>query len=94
MNASIDVYVSYIGIKSITLGGSKCIEHQNSKSEFRRGRVVTRFNSEADLNQFLQFAIDSGWPFADSDYKMNTAYQHICKMIDEGIVSGAIKKLE
>ena len=92
MSTSIDVYVSYVGTESVTLGGVKCIDYQSSNSEFRRGRVVNRFDTKEDLNKFLQFAIDSGWPFADSDYKMGTAYQHISRMSDEGIVSGIVKR--
>ncbi|MEJ2046285.1 MAG: hypothetical protein P8X74_21690 [Reinekea sp.] len=93
MNTSVDVYVSYVGTNSVTLGGSKCTNYRNSNSEFRRGRVVNRFESKKDLTKFLQFAIDSGWPFTDTDYKMVSAYQNILKMSDDGLVSGTIKRL-
>jgi len=91
MPSSPSVYVTYIGLKSITLGGDNCGNYKAAIFEIRRGRVVNRFDSEAELNDFLQDCIDRGMPFSD-DTKSN-AYQEACQLKSSGKVRGVLKSV-
>lgn len=86
MSHTSPVYVGYIGIKSVTLCGVGCNSYRTETSENRRGCIVNRFGSEAELNGFLQRCISEGIPFA-ADLKSN-AYQEVCDLITSGCLQG------
>ena len=83
-----DAYVAYIGLKSVTLGGSDCLKYSLANHEFRRGYTVNRFDSEEQVNNFLQSCIDNRLSFAD-DVKSN-AYQEGTALVKTGILSGDV----
>lgn len=85
------VYVAYIGLTSVTLGGSNFNAYKTSCSEFRGGQIINRFKNESELNSFLQICIDKGVPFSDS-IKSN-AYQEICQLKAEGYIQGVLKSV-
>ncbi|MFT6791396.1 MAG: hypothetical protein ACJA04_000598 [Cellvibrionaceae bacterium] len=86
-----DSYVAYIGLKSVTLGGKNCVRDSLVNCEQRRGYAISRFQSETEVNNFLQICIDKGLLFAD-DVKSN-AYQEACALSKAGILSGEIKPI-
>jgi len=89
MKDQFPVYVAYIGVKSITLGGSSCLQFSLKDAEYRRGFTVNRFSSEDDVNKFLQTLINNQIPFAN-DTKSN-AYSEICQLKIARKVLGEIK---
>ena len=88
MNQSSSAYVAVIGLKSVTLGGDDCLKYARPNYEYRRGCVINRFDSENEVNDFLQQCIDNQLLFSD-DFKSN-AYQEGSALVTAGILEGEV----